>query len=193
MNIDEKASDDLGRLHDRLADAAALDGLLDVSYVVIDSPVGPLLLAATEEGLVRVAYAVQNHDEVLDSLAQTVGPRVLRAPKQLDRAAREFDDYFNGTRTTFDLPLDLRLTRGFRRQVQELLPSIGYGQTESYGDVAKLLGNAKAVRAVGTACATNPLPIVLPCHRVLRADGSLGGYIGGLDAKSALLTLEMAA
>jgi methylated-DNA-[protein]-cysteine S-methyltransferase len=193
MHIDEQESDDLGRLHDRLADAAALDGILDISYAVIDSPVGPLLLAATEEGLVRVAYAVQNHDEVLDSLAQTVGPRVLRAPRQLDRAAREFDDYFSGIRTSFDLPLDLRLTRGFRRQVQEHLPSIRYGRTESYGDVAKLLGNAKAVRAVGTACATNPLPIVLPCHRVLRADGSLGGYIGGLDAKAALLTLEMAA
>jgi methylated-DNA-[protein]-cysteine S-methyltransferase len=191
MNTTEAETDGLDRLRGRLADTAAKEGLLDVSYTVLDSPVGPLLLAATDQGLVRVAYEIQDHDEVLDSLAQTVGPRVLRAPRQLDETARQLDDYFNGTRRSFDLRLDLRLTRGFRRQVQEHLTAIGYGHTQSYGDVARALGNAKAVRAVGTACATNPIPIVLPCHRVLRADGSLGGYIGGLAAKDTLLTFEM--
>jgi methylated-DNA-[protein]-cysteine S-methyltransferase len=190
MNTTEPEPDDLDRLRGRLADAAAKEGLLDVSYTVLDSPVGPLLLAATDQGLIRVAYQIQGHDEVLDSLAHTVGPRVLRAPRQLDETARELDDYFNGTRRSFDLRLDLRLTHGFRRQVQEHLPAIEYGHTESYGDVARILGNAKAVRAVGTACTTNPLPIVLPCHRVLRADGKLGGYIGGPAAKNTLLTLE---
>jgi methylated-DNA-[protein]-cysteine S-methyltransferase len=193
MNTTEPEADDLDRLRGRLADSAASEGLLDVSYTVVDSPVGPLLLAATDQGLVRVAYEAQDHDDVLDSLAHAVGPRVLRAPRQLDETARELDEYFTGTRRSFDLRLDLRLTRGFRRQVQEHLPVIEYGHTESYGDVARALGNAKAVRAVGTACATNPLPIVLPCHRVLRADGSLGGYVGGLAAKNSLLALEMRA
>ena len=194
MNTAHDVTDqDLDRLHLRLVDSAERDRLIDVSYTVIDSPLGRLLLAATDEGLVRIAYAVQDHDEILDSLAQTISPRVLRAPKRLDDAAREIDDYFAGTRTNFDLRLDLRLTRGFRRQVQEHLTSIGYGHTESYGEVARALGNPKAVRAVGTACATNPLPIVLPCHRVLRTDGSLGGYIGGLEAKTELLALEIAA
>jgi methylated-DNA-[protein]-cysteine S-methyltransferase len=183
----------LERLHRRLEQAADRDGLLDVAYTTVDSPVGPLLLAATGRGLVRVAFAVEDHDRVLDTLAARLSPRVLRAPGRLDRAARELDQYFAGIRTAFDLPLDLSLSSGFRQLVQRHLPEIGYGRTRSYGEVARLVGNPKAVRAVGTACATNPLPVVVPCHRVLRSDGTLGGYAGGLPAKSALLRLESAA
>lgn len=183
----------LDRLHERLAAAADRDGVLDVAYTIIDTPVGPLLLAATTAGLVRVAYQIENHNRVLETLAARLSPRVLRAPKRLEAAARQLDEYFAGARRGFDLPLDLSLSRGFRRIVQQHLPEIGYGHTESYGEVARLVGNPKAVRAVGTACATNPLPVVVPCHRVLRTDGSLGGYAGGLEAKRALLTLEAAA
>ncbi|HUN30575.1 MAG TPA: methylated-DNA--[protein]-cysteine S-methyltransferase [Trebonia sp.] len=180
----------LARLRERLGLAAEAEGLLDVAYTTIDSPVGTLLLAATQQGLVRVAYAVEDHDRVLDTLSQRLSPRVLRAPKRLDLAAREIDEYFSGQRHAFDLPLDLSLSRGFRLLVQRHLPEIGYGQTRTYGQVAELVGNPKAVRAVGTACATNPLPVVVPCHRVLRADGTPGGYVGGPDTKKALLRLE---
>ncbi|MER6084477.1 methylated-DNA--[protein]-cysteine S-methyltransferase [Streptomyces sp. NPDC001833] len=183
----------LSRLHRRLEQAAERAGLVDVAYTTIDSPVGELLLAATPKGLVRVAYAGEGHDRVLEALGQKLSPRILRAPKRLDGAAREIDEYFARRRRVFDLPLDLSLSRGFRRLVQTHLPEIGYGQTRSYRDMAELVGNPKAVRAVGTACATNPLPIVVPCHRVLRTDGTLGGYVGGLEAKTTLLNLEAAA
>ncbi|MER6170264.1 methylated-DNA--[protein]-cysteine S-methyltransferase [Streptosporangium sp. NPDC001681] len=183
----------LSRLHRRLEQAAERANLVDVAYTTIDSPVGKLLLAATPEGLVRVAYAREDHDRVLEALGQKLSPRILRAPKRLDEVAREIDEYFAKHRQVFDLKLDLSLSRGFRRLVQTHLPEIGYGQTRSYRDMAELVGNPKAVRAVGTACATNPLPIVVPCHRVLRTDGTLGGYIGGLEAKTMLLNLEAAA
>jgi methylated-DNA-[protein]-cysteine S-methyltransferase len=183
----------LTRLRDRLGQAAEAEGLLDVAYTTIDSPVGVLLLAATPHGLVRVAYDVEDHDRVLDTLSQRISPRVLRAPRRLDAAARELGEYFGGRRRVFDLPLDLSLSAGFRQLVQRHLPEIGYGQTRTYGQVAALVGNPRAVRAVGTACATNPLPVVVPCHRVLRADGAVGGYVGGTVAKQALLQLEAAA
>ncbi|MFJ6727972.1 methylated-DNA--[protein]-cysteine S-methyltransferase [Streptomyces sp. NPDC091281] len=186
-------TDTLGRLHRRLERAADRADLVDVAYTTVDSPVGALLLAATPKGLVRVAYAGEDHDRVLETLGQKLSPRILRAPARLDDAAREIDEYFTGRRRTFDLPLDLSLSRGFRRLVQTHLPEIEYGRTRSYREMAERVGNPKAVRAVGTACATNPLPIVVPCHRVLRTDGTLGGYIGGLDAKTALLDLEAAA
>jgi len=186
-------ADTLARLRHRLGLAAEAEGLLDVAYTTIDSPVGPLLLAATPKGLVRVAYEVEDHDRVLDTLSQRISPRVLRAPRRLDAAARELDEYFGRQRRTFDLPLDLSLSKGFRQLVQQHLPEIGYGQTRTYGQVAELVGNPRAVRAVGTACASNPLPVVVPCHRVLRADGTPGGYVGGLAAKQALLRLEAAA
>jgi methylated-DNA-[protein]-cysteine S-methyltransferase len=188
--------DDLGtltRLKHRLGLAAEAEGLLDVAYTTVDSPVGSLLLAATPKGLVRVAYSSEDHERVLEILALQVSPRVLRAPRRLDAAARELAEYFDGQRRAFDLPLDLSLSKGFRLLVQQHLPSIGYGQTRSYRQVAELVGNPRAVRAVGTACATNPLPLVLPCHRVLRNDGTPGGYVGGLAAKTALLSLEAAA
>jgi methylated-DNA-[protein]-cysteine S-methyltransferase len=185
--------DTLARLHRRLEDAAEREGLLDIAYRIVDSPVGPLLLAATPRGLVRVAYGIEGHDRVLETLAGSLSPRVLLAPRRLDAAARELEEYFGGQRRAFDLPLDRSLSSGFRLLVQQSLPSIGYGQTRSYREVAELVGNPKAVRAVGTACATNPLPVVVPCHRVLKADGTPGGYVGGPDAKLTLLDLEAAA
>lgn len=180
-------------LRARLAARADELTLLDVAYRTIDSPVGALLLAATETGLVRVAFEREGFDTVLDSLATRVSPRVLQAPRRLDTAAAELDEYFAGTRRAFDLPLDLALSSGFRQVVQRYLPHIGYGHTRTYTEVAETVGNPRAVRAVGTACATNPLPVVVPCHRVLRTDGSMGGYLGGLDAKRTLLELEGAA
>jgi methylated-DNA-[protein]-cysteine S-methyltransferase len=180
-------------LHRRLEEGAARAGLLDVAYTTVSTPVGVLLLAATEEGLVRVAYAREDHEAVLQDLARRISPRVLHAPARLAPAVRQLEEYFAGTRTGFDLPLDRSLSHGFRRLVQEHLPEIGYGRTESYGTVARSVGRPQAVRAVGTACATNPLPVVVPCHRVLRGDGGLGGYVGGLEAKAALLELETAA
>jgi methylated-DNA-[protein]-cysteine S-methyltransferase len=185
--IDEAAQ---RRLHARLVAAATAAKILDVAYHVIDTPLGPLLLAATDKGLLRVAYAREDHEGVLEQLASKVSPRVLRAPARLDEAAREIEEYFAGRRRSFDLPLDLQLAHGFRRTVLSRLPQINYGQTASYAAVAAAAGNPRAVRAVGTACATNPLPVVVPCHRVVRSDGDVGQYVGGADAKRALLALE---
>jgi methylated-DNA-[protein]-cysteine S-methyltransferase len=182
----------LAELRARLAAAAQHDGILDVAYRIIDSPVGSLLVAATESGLVRVAYASENHDLVLQSLADRISPRILAAPARLDHVARELEEYFDGHRQSFDLPLDWRLSAGFRAAVLHHLPEIGYGRTASYAEVALLAGHPKAVRAVGSACATNPLPVVVPCHRVVRSDGSMGRYLGGAEAKRTLLTLEAA-
>ena len=192
--FDELQADDetLARLHQRLEHDAATDQLLDVAYRTVDSPVGTLLLAATTVGLVRVAYDIEDHDAVLTALAGSVSPRVLRAPARLDAAARQLDEYFGKRRTAFEVPVDLRLTEGFRRSVIEHLRGIGYGSRESYAAVAAAVGNPRAVRAVGTACAHNPLPVVIPCHRVVRSDGSTGQYVGGPTAKSALLALEAA-
>jgi methylated-DNA-[protein]-cysteine S-methyltransferase len=187
------AAGDLRRLRARLAAAAERDGILDVAYRTVDSPVGPLLLAATEAGLVRVAYASEDHDAVLQDLADRISPRVLNAPARLDAAARELGEYFSGRRRGFGLPLDWRLSAGFRRAVLSHLTEIGYGHTASYAAVAGLAGNPKAVRAAATACATNPLPVIVPCHRVIYSDGRIGRYRGGPDAKRTLLTLEAAA
>ncbi|PZS36179.1 MAG: cysteine methyltransferase [Pseudonocardiales bacterium] len=180
----------LAALRDRLAAAAQADGILDVAYRTIDSPLGSLLLAGTEAGLVRVAYATEDHDAVLQALSDRISPRVLHAPERLDATARQLAEYFAGRRRGFDLPLDWRLSEGFRSTVLHQLPQIGYGHTASYAAVARLVGNPKAVRAVGSACATNPLPLIVPCHRVVRSDGGIGGYIGGVEAKRILLTLE---
>jgi methylated-DNA-[protein]-cysteine S-methyltransferase len=178
------------QLRAKLAARASSNGLLDVAYRTLESPVGELMLAATEAGLVRVAFACEERDEVLEQLAREVSPRVLAAPRRLDAAARELDEYFDGSRRRFELALDLQLAHGFRKKVIARLQEIGYGQTRSYTEVATAAGNPRAVRAVGSACARNPLPLVLPCHRVLRSDGSLGGYRGGLEAKRRLLELE---
>jgi methylated-DNA-[protein]-cysteine S-methyltransferase len=191
--VDESDADDrqeLSRLHADLAASAAQEGLLDVAYRVVDGPLGPLLVAATELGVVRVAFDVEDHDRVLEDLASRISPRVLLAPDRTDRAARELDEYFAGRRRTFDVALDLRLVRGFRRDVVAGLAGIPYGATESYAQVAARAGRPRAVRAVGSACSHNPVPVVLPCHRVVRSDGSLGQYLGGVEAKAALLALE---
>jgi methylated-DNA-[protein]-cysteine S-methyltransferase len=197
MNIDAELAqafpdtpDRLAVLHERLAAAADSGGLLDVAYRTVDSPVGPLLLAGTEQGLVRIAFAGEGHDAVLQALADKISPRVLHAPARLDAAARELAEYFAGQRRGFDLPLDWRLAAGFRRTVLSHLPEIGYGRTASYAAVARLAGNPRAIRAAATACATNPLPVVVPCHRVVLADGRIGNYRGGPEAKRTLLTLE---
>jgi methylated-DNA-[protein]-cysteine S-methyltransferase len=184
-------SDDAERqLHRRLVDEAERDGVLDVSYRTIDSPVGSLLLAATREGLVRVAFDREDHDAVLARLAAEISPRILRAPHRLDGAATQLDEYFGGRRRTFDVPIDLQLAHGFRRTVLTHLGEIAYGETASYAMVAAASGSPAAVRAVGSACANNPLPLVVPCHRVVRSDGSIGQYLGGTDAKQALLAME---
>jgi methylated-DNA-[protein]-cysteine S-methyltransferase len=180
----------LERLRARLASTAQDEGVLDVAYRSVDTPVGALLLAATERGLIRVAYPSEGHDAVLQDLSDRVSPRVLRAPARLDPVARQLDDYFADSRHAFDLPLDLRLSSGFRQTVLETLPRIEYGHTASYGAVAALAGSPRAARAVGTACATNPLPIVIPCHRVVLASGAIGDYLAGPDIKRTLLTLE---
>ncbi len=191
--LPEVSQADLAALHDRLVARADASDLVDVAYRTIDSPVGPLLLAATPQGLLRVAYDSEDHDRVLATLAERISPRILNAPRRLDPAARELDEYFSGARRQFDLPLDLSLSRGFRLTVLSHLPDIGYGQTASYGTVAALAGRPRAARAVGTACASNPLPVVVPCHRVIRADGDIGAYLGGPAAKRLLLGLEAAA
>ena len=182
---------DLARLRARLADAAAGEGVLDVAFRTLDSPVGPLLVATTEAGLVRVAFAGEGWDGVLQTLASRISPRVLDAPARLDGVARQLEEYFAGRRRGFDVALDWQLSAGFRRTVlTHLAADVGYGSTASYAALAAAAGNARAVRAVGTACATNPIPIVVPCHRIVRSDGRPGNYLGGPQAKAMLLALE---
>jgi methylated-DNA-[protein]-cysteine S-methyltransferase len=174
----------------RLAERAAAEGLLDVAYTTTDSPFGPLLLAQTRRGLVRVGLPNQDADELLDELATRVSPRVLEAAAPLDEVRRELDLYFAGKLTEFDLPLDWQLSRDFRRRVLRGIARIPYGQTRTYTQMARGAGNERAVRAAGSACGSNPIPVVVPCHRVLRIGGGLGGYGGGLPMKEALLRLE---
>jgi methylated-DNA-[protein]-cysteine S-methyltransferase len=175
---------------DRLARRAAEEGLLDVAYTTADSPFGQLLLAQTPRGLVRIGLPNQDAEEMLIDLAARVSPRVLEAPAQLDETRRELDLYFDGRLDRFDLPLDWRLANGFRLRVLRAINRIPYGQTRSYTEMATRAGNERAVRAAGTACGTNPIPLVVPCHRVLRTSGALGGYGGGLPMKRALLEME---
>ncbi|HEX6688953.1 MAG TPA: methylated-DNA--[protein]-cysteine S-methyltransferase [Solirubrobacterales bacterium] len=174
----------------RLADRAADQGLLDVAYASIDSPFGPLLLATTPRGLVKVSFPIFDNDETLQDLATRISPRVLEAPARLDEVRRQLDLYFEGHLHEFDLPLDWQLSRGFRRRALRAIDRIPYGKTRSYTEIARSAGNERAVRAAGTACGANPIPIVVPCHRVLRSGGALGGYGGGLPMKEALLELE---
>jgi methylated-DNA-[protein]-cysteine S-methyltransferase len=181
------------RLHARLVAAADAEGILDVAYRTIETPIGSLLLAATDRGLVRVAFESEDHDSVLAALSERISPRVLKAPERLDTVAREIDQYFDRRRDAFDVPLDLRLARGFRREVLTHLLEIGYGKTATYAWVAAAAGKPNAVRAAGSACANNPIPVVVPCHRVVRSDGSVGGYAGGTEVKQTLLALEASA
>jgi methylated-DNA-[protein]-cysteine S-methyltransferase len=181
---------DLTRLRAGLAARADDAGLLDIAYRVVDSPLGALLLAATEQGVLRVAFASEGHDAVLVDLADRVSPRVLEAPRRLDEAARELDEYFAGRLREISVPVDLRLLTGYRREVVTALPRVAYGHTASYAQMAALTGRPRAVRAVGSACSHNPVPLLLPCHRIVRSDGGAGDYLGGPDAKRALLRLE---
>lgn len=180
----------LTTLRERLAREAEDTGLLDVAYRVVDSPFGRLLLASTDVGLVRVAFETEDHDSVLQALSDTISPRVLQSPRRTESAARQLDDYFAQRRQEFEVKVDLRLIRGFRREVVSRLGDIAYGTTASYAEVAKLTTSPAAVRAVGSACAHNPVPIVIPCHRVVRSDGTLGQYLGGVEVKAALIAME---
>jgi methylated-DNA-[protein]-cysteine S-methyltransferase len=174
-----------------LADAASSAGLLDVAYATLDSPVGTLLLATTPEGLVRIAYLDgDEEDSVLQQLAAEVSPRVLAAPRKLDEPRRELDEYFAGRRHQFELLLDWRLSRGFGRRVLEATARIPYGSVSSYTLIATEAGSPRGYRAAGNALGANPLPIVVPCHRVLHSGGGLGGYTGGVQRKRLLLAVE---
>jgi methylated-DNA-[protein]-cysteine S-methyltransferase len=180
-------------LLDRLVARAADEGLLDVAYARVDSPVGALIAARTPRGLVRLAYEDFNggEDAVVGDLAERLSPRVLEAPARLDDVRRELDEYFAGRRDRFDLPIDFGLVRtDFGRRVLQATATIPFGQTGTYATVARGAGNAAAVRAAGTALGRNPIPIVVPCHRVLRSGGALGGYTGGVHRKELLLALE---
>jgi methylated-DNA-[protein]-cysteine S-methyltransferase len=175
----------------RLDLAAARAGLLDVAYTTVDSPVGPLLLAMTERGLVRLAYLGEDdRDLVLEELAARVSPRMLEAPSKLDEPRRELDQYFAGARKDFEFPIDWSLSHGFGRRVLRATARIPFGSVSTYKDVAAGAGSPRGYRAAGNALGANPLPIVVPCHRVLHAGGGLGGYTGGLDRKQLLLGLE---
>ncbi|WP_375400010.1 methylated-DNA--[protein]-cysteine S-methyltransferase [uncultured Amnibacterium sp.] len=180
----------LERLHARLEDAAVGEAAPDVHFRVVDSPLGALFVAATEQGVVRLAFELEDAEAVQQQLADRIGPRVLRAPRRLDPVARWLDAYFAGAAAPFDGPIDLRLARGFRLQVLQHLQQVAYGRRISYGALAAAAGNPGAVRATGTACATNPLPLLIPCHRVVRSDGTIGAYRGGTEAKVRLLALE---
>jgi methylated-DNA-[protein]-cysteine S-methyltransferase len=177
------------QLDRRFRDAAAQENLLDVAYDLVDSPVGTLLVAATERGLARIAYDAEPDREV-EQLAHTFGVRVLRSPAPIERARRELNEYFDGRRRKFDLPVDLALLADFNRLVLRELARVPYGEVVTYGELAARAARPRAARAVGSVMNRNPLPIVLPCHRVIGANGKLVGYAGGLERKEALLRLE---
>jgi methylated-DNA-[protein]-cysteine S-methyltransferase len=179
------------RMRDALAARAEAAGLVDVAYELHDTLLGRLIVGATCKGLVRVGLPSEDEGEVLQQLSDRISRRVLRSARpSLTLARHELDEYFEGTRRDFEVPLDWRLAQGFRREVLRATAEIPYGQTSSYRAVATRAGSPRAVRAAGTALATNPLPIVVPCHRVLRTGGALGSYRGGTAAKAALLELE---
>ena len=181
---------DLDRLRRGLARRASDDGLLDVAYGTADSPLGPLTVIVTLRGLVRVSYEHEAIDEQLDELAARISPRILRAPDRTDGVRRQLDEYFGRRRHEFDVPIDWRLVRGFAENVLRATARIPFGGTSTYRGVATEAGSPNAYRAAGNALNTNPIPIVVPCHRVLHSGGGLGGYAGGLDRKRYLLTLE---
>jgi len=174
-----------------LAERAAGEGLLDVAYASVDSPLGPLVVAATPKGLVRVSYSeFRGEDDVLEELARKVSPRVLEAPAKLDPVRRELEEYFEGRRQRFDTPIDWSYLAGFTREVLRATAAIDYGEVSTYAGVAEAAGSPRAVRAAGNALGANPMPVVVPCHRVLRTGGMLGGYTGGIERKEFLLRLE---
>ena len=175
---------------DTLASLAHEQGLLDVVYAAVDAPIGVLEVAATPRGVVRVAFASEPLDDVLQELADTVSPRVIESPARLDGVRRELDEYFSGTRRVFETPIDWRLSHGFLLRAREACFAIPFGEVRTYSELAEAAGRPRAVRAAGNAMAKNPIPIIVPCHRVLRTGGALGGYGGGVDTKRWLLGLE---
>lgn len=174
----------------RLTERFDEEGLLDVAYAQVDSPLGPLTLAASQRGLLLVAYPERALDPVLARLANEVSPRVIEAPARLDPVRRELDEYFAGRLRRFTTKIDWALTRGFGQKVLQSTARIPYGEVRTYGQVAESAGSARAVRAAGNGLGSNPMPVVVPCHRVVRTGGGLGGYTGGLERKEALLAIE---
>jgi methylated-DNA-[protein]-cysteine S-methyltransferase len=181
---------DLGDLTASLIARAEGEGLVDVAYATVDSPFGRLLVAGTDRGIVKLGLPNQDVDEVLSRLAARVSPRVLEAPERLDPARRQLDEYFEGRLKAFDVPVDWRLSKGFADKVLHAVARIPYGETLSYGEVAAEAGNPRAFRAAGTACGINPVPLIVPCHRVIQAGGKPGNYGGGPEMKRALLEFE---
>ncbi|MGH2710629.1 MAG: methylated-DNA--[protein]-cysteine S-methyltransferase [Actinomycetota bacterium] len=174
----------------KLAESAGSSGLLDIAYTETDSPFGPLFVAVTRRGLVRLAYPNEDRDEVLEELSADVSPRVLESPVQLDEVRRQLDEYFAQRAQGFDLEIDYALTHGFTRKVLRATARIPYGELTTYRVVATRAGSPRGSRAAGNALGSNPIPIVVPCHRVIHTSGGLGGYTGGLDRKEFLLHLE---
>jgi methylated-DNA-[protein]-cysteine S-methyltransferase len=181
---------DADRLMASLGPLAEAAGVVDVAYASMDSPVGELLVAVTPRGVVRVSYASETADEVLAELAERVSPRVLRLPWRTDKARRELDEYFAGSRQQFDITVDWSLVRGFAQGVLRATARVPFGQVTTYRQMAEAAGSPRASRAAGNALGSNPIPILVPCHRVLHTGGGLGGYAGGLERKRYLLTLE---
>jgi len=181
---------DLARLRAEVARRAANGGLLDVAYGTHDSPLGPLTVMVTPRGLVRLSYSGEGMAAQLDEIADRVSPRILEAPERTDAVRRQLDEYFAGRRHAFEVPIDWRLVRGFAGEVLRATARIPFGSVSSYREVAMEAGSPNAYRAAGNALGSNPIPIVVPCHRVLHAGGGLGGYTGGLERKRYLLELE---
>jgi methylated-DNA-[protein]-cysteine S-methyltransferase len=181
---------DVDGLRTELARRAAAAGLLDVAYGTLDTPLGTLTAFVTPDGLVRLSYPGEAIERQLEELAMAVSPRILAAPERTDAVRRQLDEYFAGERRSFDVPIDWRLLRGFREAVLRATAAIPFGSVSSYRRVAEAAGSPNAYRAAGNALGTNPIPIVVPCHRVLHSGGGLGGYTGGLERKRYLLGLE---
>jgi methylated-DNA-[protein]-cysteine S-methyltransferase len=173
-----------------LSARATKEGLVDIVYATVDSPFGTLTAAATETGLVRLAFPEEPLDEVLDRLVRKLSPRILEAPARLDRVRRELDEYFSGSRRDFDVPLDRVLMSNFAKKVLAATSAIPYGSVSTYTEMATEAGSPRGSRAAGNALGSNPIPVIVPCHRVLRTGGNLGGYGGGLDRKRWLLEME---
>jgi methylated-DNA-[protein]-cysteine S-methyltransferase len=186
-----RAAEELPSTVPELGARAEAEGLVDVAYASVDSPLGPLVVAATPRGVVRVAYTDRSSpEEVLEELAARVSPRVLESPRRVDPVRRELDEYFAGRRREFETPVDWSQLTGFTRKVLRATARIGFGDTSTYAGVATQAGSPRAVRAAGNALGANPVPVVVPCHRVLRTGGALGGYGGGSERKEYLLRLE---
>lgn len=182
--------DAAARAAQRLAERAGRDGLIDVAWASVDSPLGPLLALATERGLVMLSYTDDSVEQKLTQIAARISPRILEAPTRLDPARRELDEYFSGRRRRFEIPVNWTLISGYARAVLERTSEIPYGEALSYAEVSREVGNPRGARATGNALGSNPIPIVIPCHRVTRTGGAIGGYTGGLDRKRFLLNLE---